>query len=172
MRIYVAGHSPRSAGLRVTALLAMAVAAGAPTALAGSEPSAAPPVADTVLVPSTPLESAAVAFARALSNPSGDVLAALLVPSGIRLQLGGTDHGGLSARQASASLREFLHQYEAGSAVVGRAVPVDGSPVGGFAEVLWSGRMPGTSQAIRRTLFVGFVMQGETWRVDEVRLLP
>jgi hypothetical protein len=150
---------------------AVATFAWTPPSLLGAEGTAPLLFADTILVPATPLESASVDFARALSDPSGDALASLLAPSGIRLHLGGTAHTGLSSRQAAASLRDFLRGYDGGGAVVGRAAPVEGSPVGGYAEVLWSGRMPGTSQSVQHTLFVGFVRSSGTWQVDEVRLL-
>jgi len=155
------------AALSLTAIVFLVPAV--PGGLRGLEN--APVVADTIRVAGSPLEAASIAFARALADPSGDALTSLLAPSGIRLHLGNAGHVGLSARQAVASLREFLRGYDGGIAVVSRAAPVDGSPFGGYAEVLWSGRVAGTSQDIQRTLFVGFLRDSGEWQVDEVRLL-
>jgi hypothetical protein len=141
-----------------------------PGAVQGEEAPAAP-APDTIRVPASPLEAASLEFAVALADPSGDALAAILAPTGIRLHLGSTGHTGLSARQAAASIRDFLRGFEGGSAIVSRAAPVAGSQVGGYAEVLWTGRIAGTSQDIQRTLFVGFLRDAGAWRVDEVRLI-
>jgi len=148
------------------------VATAVPAALPAVERAgASASSADTIRVAGTPLEAASLAFALALTDPSGDALQAVMAPTGIRLHLGETGHAGLSARQAAASLREFLRGYDGGTAIVSRAAPVEGSPVGGYAEVLWSGRVAGTSQGIQRTLFVGFLRESGEWWVDEVRLL-
>jgi hypothetical protein len=54
---------------------------------------------------------------------------------------------------------------------VTRAAPIAGSPDRGFAEIVWSGRVVGTSQELRRTAFVGLMRDSGGWRVDEFRLL-
>lgn len=118
-----------------------------------------------------PLQQAAQAFARAWGAGSADQLAAFLSPSGVRLQLDGTSHGALSTRQALAALRDFHRGYQGGSASVARAAPVDGSPDRGFAEIQWTARMAGTSEVLRRNVFVGMRLENQGWRVDEVRLL-
>ncbi len=117
------------------------------------------------------LQQAAQAFARAWGAGSADQLAGLLAPSGIRLQLDGGSHGALSSRQALAALREFLRGFQGGTASVARAAPVDGSPDRGFAEIQWSARVAGTSEVLRRNVFVGMRLESQGWRVDEVRLL-
>ncbi|MEX0856076.1 MAG: hypothetical protein WD056_00775 [Gemmatimonadota bacterium] len=126
---------------------------------------------DTILVASTPLEAATMEFARGFSDPSGDRLGAILAIGGIRLHIEDTGHAGLSSRQAVAAIREFLRGYDGGGVVVLRAALVEGSPSRGFAELRWSARMAGTSQEIRRTLFLGLYQESGDWRVDEVRLL-
>ena len=127
--------------------------------------------ADTIEVPQTPLEFAAVGFARALAAGSADGLGSLMSLDGIRLQIEGPGGGGLSSRQAVASLLELVRRYEGGTAVVSRAEPLDGSADRGFAEVLWSARAAGTSDMLGLTLFLGLARQSDEWRVDEVRLL-
>ena len=127
--------------------------------------------ADTIRVASNPLEVASLGFARAVARASGGDLQRFLVADGIRLQLDGLAHNGISSRQAVASLREFLRNFDDGQTFLSRAEPVDGSPDRGFAEVLWSGRAAGTSDQIRRILFLGLFREQGNWRVDEVRLL-
>lgn len=127
---------------------------------------------DTIDVPSTPLEVAAVEFARAFSSGSETALGALLAPEGIHLQISGAGRAGLSSRQALASLMEFLRAYDRSKTLVSRAAPLDGSPDRGFAEVLWLAHAVGTSDEINLTLFLGLQEgdQGE-WKIDEVRIL-
>jgi hypothetical protein len=122
-------------------------------------------------VPQNPLEVAAAGFARAFAAGSAEGLGELMSPGGIRLQIEGPGGGGLSPRQAVASLIELVRRYEGGSVVVSRAEPLDGSADRGFAEVRWSTRAAGTSDLLGLTLFLGLAREGEEWRVDEVRLL-
>lgn len=128
-------------------------------------------VPDTIRVPATPLESASISFARSLSEVSGDRLADSFAGEGIRLHLDGDGYAGLSARQAVASIREFLHGFDPGETVVTKVAPIDGSSDRGFAEAHWSARMSGTSQEIRRTLFLGLRREEGEWKIDEVRFL-
>jgi hypothetical protein len=119
----------------------------------------------------TALESAAGEFARALAAGSAEGLGALMSPEGIRVQIEGPGSGGLSPRQAVASLVELVRRYEGGTAAVSRVEALDGSADRGFAEVVWSARAAGTSDVLQLTLFLGLAWQGEEWRIDEVRLL-
>ena len=130
-----------------------------------------PLAGDTIHAAESALQEVSLAFAGALASGSGDRMADVLASRGIRLHLGDQGHVGLSARQAVATIREFLREYEQGQAVVTRAAPIEGSPDRGFAEVLWSGRVAGTSHSVRRTLFVGLIRDAGQWRVDEVRFL-
>jgi hypothetical protein len=117
------------------------------------------------------IEGAARAFAGAWASGSVERITPLLSGSGIRLQLDGGPHGPLSPRQASVALRDFLRGYQGGGAVVTRAAPVDGSRDRGFAEIRWISRVAGTSQELRRDVFLGMKFEDDRWRVDEVRLL-
>jgi len=140
-----------------------------PESLAGAPND--PLAGDTIHAAGNALEEISLAFAGALASGSGERLATVFASGGIRLHLGDQGHVGLSSRQAVAAIREFLRGYEGGRAVVTRAAPIEGSPDRGFAEVLWSGRVSGTSQGVRRTLFVGLIRDAGQWRVDEVRFL-
>ncbi len=166
---------------RALSVMTVVLTAAAPAAAVAAPP---PPVqhmglggqvpadtGDTIHVASTELEAASLAFASAFAERSRDGLAEWMGSGGIRLHLEGTSHAGLSARQAVASLREFLRGYDHRNTVVTRAAPVEDSPDRGFAELRWSARVSGTSQEIERTLFLGLYRDTERWRVDEVRLL-
>jgi hypothetical protein len=165
--------------VRSSVLGALAAIGISMLALAGAPPAGAvaPPEwdvhasVDTIEVPQTPLEFAAVGFARAFAAGSADGLDNLMSSEGIRLQIEGPGGGGLSSRQAVASLLELVRRYEGGTAVVSRAEPLDGTADRGFAEVLWSARAAGTSDLLGLTLFLGLARQSDEWRVDEVRLL-
>lgn len=126
---------------------------------------------DTIDVPSTPLEAAAVEFARGWSESSSQVLVPLMAPE-IRLQLSGSGRSGLSPRQAIAAVEEFLRPYRRGGTVVSRAAALDSSPDRGFAEILWSAMAVGTADTSPNTVFVGLIRLDGDWKVDEIRLLP
>ena len=125
---------------------------------------------DTIRIASNPLEAASLGFARAVTGDSED-FSRFFAADGIRLQLDGPPHAGISSRQAIASLRKFLRRFDGGQTFVSRASPVDDSPERAFAEVLWSAYAAGTSDETHRTLFLGLFREGDDWRVDEVRLL-
>lgn len=118
------------------------------------------------------LEAAARTFAAAWASGDASAVAGHLAPNGIRLHLEGTPRSALPPRQVSAAIRDFLRGYVDGRAQVTRVTPVAGSPDRGAAEIRWIARVAGTSEPVRRSLFVGLVRDGVRWRVDELRLLP
>jgi hypothetical protein len=153
--------------LLILVMVGSALVFGRP--LAASDSSLA--TTDTIRVPSGPLEAAAFSFAQALSELSGEQMTVVFAPHGIRLHLDDDGYAGLSARQAVASIRDFLREFDGGKTVVTRAAPVEWSSNRGFAEVLWVGRVSSTSHQVQRTLFLGLLRDGAEWRVDEVRFL-
>jgi hypothetical protein len=58
------------------------------------------------------------------------------------------------------------------AARVSRVEEVGGDPRAGYAEIRWESRVMGTSEVVTRTIFVAFVVEGGTWRVTELRVLP
>jgi hypothetical protein len=152
---------PPSQGLPSEAKMSTSFAAGGPAGVVDAPRE----------LSQSPLEFAAVEFARAFAAGSAERMGELMAQGGIRVQIEGPGSGGLSPRQAVASLVELVRRYEGGSAVVSRAEPVDGSADRGFAEVHWSARPVGTSDMLGLTLFLGLAREGEQWRVDEVRLI-
>ena len=126
---------------------------------------------DTIDIAADALEEVSLGFARALASGADGGVEWLLAPAGIRLQLGGPARSGVSARQAAASLRGFTRGFDDERAVLRRTSPVDGSPDRGYAEVLWSGRLSGTSAEVHRTFFLGLSRRAAGWQIDELRLL-
>jgi hypothetical protein len=118
------------------------------------------------------LEQAARRFAQAWAHGDVDQVVQLLSSRGIRLRLEGMDRNALAPRQAIAALRDFLRGHEPGAVSLVRAAPVAGTPGRGFAELRWRTRVAGTSHEVVRSLFLGMVLEGGDWRVDELRLLP
>jgi len=161
------------AGLMILAFAPLCVDAGGAQVLPGTAlGSTVPHYPDTIVEASNPLEETALHFAQAWAAGGGNQTGSLLAPDGIRLQLGGGSHSGLSVRQATASFREFLRDFEEGEAVLLRASHVAGSVDRGSAVIGWSARVSGTSQRVERTLFLGLAREeGDSWRIDEVRLL-
>jgi hypothetical protein len=118
------------------------------------------------------LRSAVEGLAQAWARGNADGVANHFARGGLSLKLDGPVRASVAPRQASAALRDFFRSYEGGEIQVVRAAPLAGTPDRGFAEIRWSAPVSGTSQSVQRSLFLGLVFDGETWRVDELRLLP
>jgi hypothetical protein len=161
----------RVAGIAAAVLLGAVASAEAAAPVASTAAVARAAAADTIEMPSTPLEAAAVGFAHAFATGSEEALGKLLSTGDIHLQIGGSGRAGLSSRQAVASLMEFLRPYDRSRTLVSRAAPLDGSPDRGFAEVVWTAHSVGTSDEVTQTLFLGLREDQGEWRIDEVRIL-
>lgn len=124
--------------------------------------------------PSDPptLMGAVEGLARAWSRGSADGVATHFARTGVSLKLDGPVRNSVAPRQASAALRDFFRGYEGGEIQVVRAAPLAGTPDRGFAEIRWAAPVSSTSQSVQRSLFLGLFFDGESWRVDELRLLP
>lgn len=118
------------------------------------------------------LQEVAERFGEALRQGNAESLTRLFSESGIRLRLEGLDRSALSVRQVNAALRDFLRAYQPGQVRLVRAAPVEGNPGRGFAQLHWETRVVGTSHPVVHAVFLGLVREGESWRVDEFRLLP
>jgi hypothetical protein len=118
------------------------------------------------------LAGAVEGLARAWARGNAEGVAAHFARGGVSLKLDGPVRASVAPRQASAALRDFFRSYEGGEIQVVRAAPLAGTPDRGFAEIRWAAPVSGTSQAVQRSLFLGLFFDGETWRVDELRLLP
>lgn len=97
---------------------------------------------------------------------------ARLAPDGVSLHLEGVVSAKLPARHARAAVREYLRAHQPGEASIARVSLVDGSGERGFVELAWITRKAGTSQTLRRTVFMGLRRGDTRWMVDEIRVLP
>lgn len=109
---------------------------------------------------------------RAWTGGNERAVAGHLASRRVALYLEGSQPGGLPTRQAAVVLRDYLRGYEGCRVELGRVALVAGSDERGFAEFHWSTHRVGTSQLLRRTLFLGFSYESGRWLVEEVRVLP
>lgn len=99
-------------------------------------------------------------------------IAELAASGGVRLQLLEHDHLPMHGRRATAALRAFFPLRRGGAVHVARVAEVGGKPRRGFAEIQWTTAVAGALRPERLTVFVGFVLEEERWRVSEIRVLP
>jgi len=71
-----------------------------------------------------------------------------------------------------AALDDLLNRNSSVSCTVVRVTLASGASDRGSAELAWESMAPGTSEVIRRTVFVGFDWEGDRWRIYEIRILP
>ena len=147
------GDEVRSRTWLVTSLALLALAAGVSSTAAQE----------------TPLRPVASAVATSWSDGDADGIARLLSPSGVALNLLGRSQPAAGVRQARAALSELFER--SGAARVVRAEELGGSPQRGFAEIRWDVTEPGTPDAMRFVVFLGFVGDSDGWRIAEIRVL-
>lgn len=121
--------------------------------------------------PQPALEPVALRFAEAWQAADGQALGGMLRSSGIHMDLRRERHVSIQPRQAQAALREFLHGFSRGEAQVVQAAPAGGDPRKGFADIRWRTQSLGGGVEVTFTVFVAFALEGEGWRVTEVRVL-
>lgn len=103
----------------------------------------------------------------------GDVsgLANLLSPRGIGFHTATEGQATLDPRKALAALEDLLDRRPSVSCSVVRVTLASGASDRGSAELSWEATAPGTSEVIRRTVFVGFSWDDARWRIYEIRIL-
>lgn len=116
------------------------------------------------------LEDTAGRFAGLWSSADIGRIGDLLVPDGIRLHLGEVGHHDLAPRQALAALRDFLRAHRSNGARMDRVSEVGGQPPRGFAEITWEAVAQGTTEMLRYTVYVGFILEDESWHISELRV--
>lgn len=109
--------------------------------------------------------------ARSWSRADAGAIAAGAARAGIAIEIGGDKHGPLNARQVSAVLRRLFDERETVQVSAGMAKVVEGSPDRAFGDLVWTARARGTTQPQRSTVFLAFVLEGERWRLTEIRVL-
>lgn len=115
------------------------------------------------------LGSVAGAVAGAWSRGDAGALGEILAREGVALHLFDESHPAAGVRQARAALSQLLER--GGTARVARVEDLGGTPQKGFAELAWDVRASGSGEALRYVVFVGFVREGEAWRIGEIRVL-
>ncbi len=89
---------------------------------------------------------------------------------GIRLQLQGEEHVSIKPKQAQAALKDFLYRYPARESKVIEVSAAVGDPALGFAEISFQTGAPGLPDPVIFSLFVGYALENDTWRVTEIRV--
>ncbi len=86
------------------------------------------------------------------------------------------DRGGgserVNGRHAAAALRALFSDLESISVRPAKATVSGGQPVRGFGELTWVYRTRGGPGEQTRSVYVGAVWDGSSWRISELRLLP
>lgn len=118
------------------------------------------------------LQASARELAQAWAGGAEGVVVSHLAPARVSLHLEGSVSATLPTRQATAALRSYLRGHHPGEVVVARIARVEGSGDRGFAELHWTTQRAGTSQNLKRTIFLGFRQEGGSWAVDDVRVIP
>lgn len=83
---------------------------------------------------------------------------------------GGTER--VNGRHAAAALRSLFADRESVAVRATKATVSGGQPVRGFGELTWVYRARGAPGEQTRSVYVGAVWDGRTWRISELRLLP
>lgn len=138
------------------------------------------PAAAAALAPASPalpaqvpaLESVAARVAELWREGDAAGIAELAASGGVRLQLLEHHHLPMHGRRATAALRAFFPLRRGGAVHVARVAEVGGEPRRGFAEIQWTTAVAGALRPERLTVFVGFVVEEQSWRVSEIRVLP
>lgn len=99
-------------------------------------------------------------------------LAGLLSSRGIGLHTATEGQAALDPRKAVAALQDLFDRRSSVACRVVRVTLASGASDRGSAELAWDARAPGTSEVIRRTVFLGFSWSAAGWRIYEIRVLP
>ncbi len=104
---------------------------------------------------------------------SGDAggVANLGAGSGLELEVHGQAVGQLTGRRAVAALRHLFGAQETVTVSGGQPSRVAGADNRAFVELTWIVRPGGAQMVERATVFIGFVREGPTWKVSQIRIL-
>jgi hypothetical protein len=122
-------------------------------------------------VRSQPLESVTNRIARAWERGDASSIGSFAARNGLSLDTGGQKVGPLQARQAAMALKSVFERVETVSADVGQAHEVEGDPRRAFVEITWVTKARGTSIPERTKVFFGLIIDGDSWRITEIRLI-
>ena len=110
-------------------------------------------------------------FSQAWVDGDLEAIGQLVASAGVHITLGGQDYHVLTERQALATIRGLLKQYEGRGFEVTRTSELGGAPSRGISEVAWSAVDLGSGEPVLRTLFIAFILEAGAWRVEDVRVL-
>ena len=103
----------------------------------------------------------------------GDVrtVVAMGAREGIQFETRDGRMGPLGDRQASAVLRRLFGDRETVATRPGMVQMVGGSPRRAFGEITWIARAPDTTQSEKMTVLLELVLEGDRWRITQIRML-
>ncbi len=106
---------------------------------------------------------------RAWMQADASAIASFAAKDGVTLDIGSSRVGPVPARQAAAALRKLFESRENVADRAGMARPVGGSADRAFVEITWTTRARGTTVPERSTVYFGLALEGDRWRVTEIR---
>jgi ketosteroid isomerase-like protein len=130
---------------------------------------AGPLVGNSSAAAQSSLSSVAGSVASAWAQGDADAVARLISPGGVALHLLDQSQPAAGVRQARAALAELMGRR--GSARLMKVEELGGAPARGFAELQWEVTEPGSPEGLRYVVFLGFVAEGDGWRIAEIRVL-
>lgn len=99
-------------------------------------------------------------------------LAELSAGSGVELEVQGHAMGPLTGRRTAAALRHLFGAQQTVAVRSGEPSRIPGADHLAFGELTWEVRAVGARMTERSTVFIGFVREGETWKISQIRILP
>ena len=99
-------------------------------------------------------------------------LADLSAGAGLDLEVQGHALGPLSGRRAAAALRHLFAAQQTVSVRSPLPSRVAGAADRAFVELTWIVRPAGAPVSERTTVFIGFVREGTSWKVSQIRVFP
>lgn len=117
---------------------------------------------------SVALERLATSWAR------GDAVAvaSFAAKAGVSFERERAGSGPLAQRQVVALLRRLFEERETLQVRLGMVHVVSETPPHAFGELSWVHRARGTTMPESATVFLGWVREGDAWRLNQIRLLP
>lgn len=92
--------------------------------------------------------------------------------AGLDLDVEGHPMGPLTGRRAAAALRHVFAAQQTVGVRSARPSRVAGTDDRAFVELVWEVRPVGAPMRERSTVFIGFVREGDRWRISQIRILP
>ncbi|MEX2282018.1 MAG: hypothetical protein WEE89_06005 [Gemmatimonadota bacterium] len=100
-----------------------------------------------------------------------DGIAALATRQGIQLDFNRKEMGPLAGRQAAALLRRLFEDHETINVRLMTSRSLDSQPKRAFGEISWMMTPRGTTIPEKTSVFVGLILEGENWRITEIRFV-